>query len=709
LSEVLAKFAVAPIYITEGSTPIGKWMLRRFQEEVLDCISSKRDILLTAPTGSGKTLSLFLGEQGAVGLYPNNTLLLDQQKSIDKILREALKARLVENEKSGNTDILRIYALGEKLPYSSASKVAVVLLSGKYIGYERDSGGRVIPKRVTLIKKIIDKTCYPERTGATPYTIVLGTPDTAMMIMAGIYRNFEKVGYALHDAFLASVLGQSIEHVLSKHKVALVEEMSQISSIRNCLLKYPWFIDEFHLYGLYETTMVLPLLHVYRDYIGWDEPIIFSSATPRGVLYENINKIINKVHHIDADIRTAGAPETLVRGRTDVEVVAVDVPGRGVSKWFMTGYYVDTIISDKINEIKQVVNNGDYVFVVVDRVNQVDSIVSVLRNHGLQPECSVTIKPIGCVDSGLIVVGSESISQGIDRPNVKYGIITSYNWATLLQRFGRIGRKTDSKVILVLPRSRGKYSIEDLNGKTISYDDFIRKVKDTYTDLDLSKKPKVEKIEKVYNIRSKLIEYMGVIAYSKVSTPGGVFGELSRQLKEDINILNSFYGSSETLASILRFRSSGPQVIVEKSNGEREKEEVDLGTVLRNYTLEKVYKDIDKVNGMEREILVVRINLEPNRYKLVLSPGPSTRDDLPRYLDGMVTTLGTILDLGYRLEIKPWEGSGNTIVIYDVPYDVRDQAVAVLYLSQEIVDYYVYTGSGAEIRTGEKSALALFL
>ena len=703
MSEVIASFKIKPVYTVEGNAPLGEWTLRRFQERILDNISSKKDTLLVAPTGAGKTLSLFLGKEGIVGLYPNNTLLLDQQRSVDKILRQALSAKLVSPTGGRDVDILRIYELkeGVKLPQSSSSKVAVVLLSGRYIGYERDEEGRLIPKRLTLIKKVVEKICYPAKGEKPPYMIVMGTPDTALMIMAGIYRNFEKVGYALHNAFIASVMGKDVSWILSKYRVAVAGEMSHIARIRECLLKYPWFIDEFHLYGLYEASGLLPILHVYRDYIGWEEPIVLSSATPKGALYERIINEI-KFYKIGAEIKTKGSPDALVRGETEVEVVAIDVSGRGVSKWFKIGFYAPSIVNERINKIKKVLATGGNVFIVVDRINQVPPIVDALLSRNIQPECSVTIKPLGCADSEKpIVVGCESISQGIDRENVRYGIITSYNWASLIQRMGRIGRKTESRILILLPRLRKEHPIESLDGKLVTYNEFVKVVMETYRDIDPARKQMITRIMKIYGMRSKLLEYTTIIAYSQVSKPKGVFKTLRKRLREDINILNKFYGSAETLANIMMFRSSGFRVKVEKPDGKWD--ETDIGTVLRNYDVIDV-----SIDGKSLKSLVLRIDLTPARYKLVLRPSPKVREDLLRYFSGMITTLGNLTDLGYFIEIRSWD-EGNRIRITNIPIEVREQTVALLDLPREFVDYYVYTGNGAEVWVGENKMLALFL
>lgn len=709
--EVTARFQVSPVYMAEGSTKLGRWTLRRFQEEVLDSISGRRDVVLSAPTGAGKTLSLFLGESGMVGLYPNNTLLLDQQRSVDRILRIALEARLAKSIRadsgSSGVDLLRVYELGEgsRLPVSPARRLAVVLLSGRYIPRERDESGRLVPKREYIMERLVRPICYPERLGDLPYVIVLGTPDTAFMILSGIYRDFERVGYALHDAIVGSVEGANLDQLLSDYGVATSKELKSIATIRDCLLHYPWFIDEYHLYGLYEASLVLPLVHVYRDYVGWDNPIVFSSATPKGPLFERIMKELNP-RLIRAEISTSGSREALVRGETTVEIISVEVPGRGLSKWFQLGYRVGEIVSGRLYEIREVAGAGGNIFIVVDRVNQVPPIVALLNKHGMHPECSVAIRPDGCADSSNIVVGSESISQGIDRENVRYGIVTSYNWASLIQRFGRIGRKTTSKIILVLPAGRKQYPLEELDGRIVNYNDFVDKVKETYPSVDPASMPLARAIEDVYTVRARLVEYASAIHYAKVSSAGNMMEAIQDRLRGLAPLLNRFYGRPEVLPSILTFRSTGPPMIARGPGGD---DYTDMGTIIRNFSIRRITTTLRRREGAIEKWLVADIDLEPKRYYAALKPKPSTPEDLLAGLSGMITTMGTLLELGYELQVISWEDPSDRMVVDEVPPNVLDQPLAVLRLSSEIVKYYAYTGRGVYVLPENSGILGLFL
>jgi len=710
LSEVLASFKIKPVYLKEGSTRFGNWVLRKFQEEIYDVVNAGRDAVVSAVTGGGKTLSLFLGERGFVGLYPNNTLLLDQQKSVDRILRLALNAKLVYRKNIDGVDVLRVYELGGvkgELPITGYKKVAIVLLSGRYIGYEYDKEGNLIPKRVWILREIVDKICY----GGDIYRIALGTPDTALMIMTGIYRNFEKAGAALHNAILASLEGESIEWVLSKYGVATVKEISDLSEMRICLLKYPWFIDEFHLYSDYEASLLFPALKVYREYVGWDYSIVFSSATPRGVLYERAKEMF-KPRVITADIAYSGSREAYVRGETEVEVVAVPSHGRGLSKWINTGFSVPLVVEEKINEIKQVIESGGNTFIVVDRVNQVPKIVQVLNRYKIEPECSVSVKPPGCSDNiEPVVVGSESVSQGIDRENVKYGIISAYNVVSLIQRFGRIGRKTSSKVILVVPHVKRRLPLEELDGKIVSYNEFAEAVEETYSDILLSELGKCRNIEELYRKREMLVEASTIIGYAQASKPKSTFKELSHILRIEADLLDMFYGSPDIIAKTLMFRSSGFPVLVRKPDGKVEV--ADIGIVLRNYTVRNVAVMPWRTNDLVKKMLVLDIDFTPSRsyLEMELEPGNSRlrNQGLAEGLRGSITTIGELARFGYRLIINS-ENEIFTISsreLLEVP-DIREQTLALVHLG-DLLEFYTYTVRGVAVNSGSIYVFGLFI
>ena len=693
-------FQVMPLYAVTTNEYLGSWVLRDFQKSVMDKLSSKKDVLLVAPTGSGKTLTLLLAEEGAVGVYPNNELLLDQQRSIDKILRRALKGRLINTVQYSGVDVLRVYEINPDTrdgpPVASRKQVAIVLLSGRYIGYVYDEKGRLVPKHERILTDITSKIC--ESIGVDTYLVTLATPDTAQLIMAGAYRDFELVGYTVHNALLSAFEGYSIERVLSETRVATARgSIKRIAEIRNCLLEYPWFIDEYHLYGVYEAAGLASILKVYRDYYGMEEPVILSSATPSGTLYDRLSNIL-KLASVKAGVRSKGPGDTLIRGETSVEVVYVPITGRG--KWFRVGDYLPGVVEDKVNDVKKIVDSGAHVFIIVDRINQVPPIITVLADYGFQVECGVSMPPPGCSNrEELVLVGSESVTQGIDRENVRYGIITAFNWAKLIQRFGRIGRRVDSEVVIVAPGVGEDGPLSSLNGRRVDYDTFASTVQTDYPNIEFTL-PKTRQVMEVLSVREKLLEVSSTIAFAQVSKPKGTLEALAEYIRASgENILNRFLGPPEAIPKIMLFRSSGFEVLVKTQDGEPYL--ADIASVLRNYIVKRVGRTLYKGrDGIVRRIVEVEIDYTPGRQVMVLEPSLDVREDLADKLTGIITTLGVLFDLGYRLYIRGLNDKWGGLEVPATP-SVSEQVVAIVKTSEEVASYLTYIVSAVQVRRGE--------
>ncbi|MGC8997749.1 MAG: DEAD/DEAH box helicase, partial [Fervidicoccaceae archaeon] len=105
--------------------------LNQFQKRVFDILSSNnlKDILLTAPTGSGKTLTLLLNTshdlevggkelRGFLAIYPNNTLLVNQMCTVESIIIEHFGAVLVDGANSEGKNLAegkKVYDAGAKI------------------------------------------------------------------------------------------------------------------------------------------------------------------------------------------------------------------------------------------------------------------------------------------------------------------------------------------------------------------------------------------------------------------------------------------------------------------------------------------------------------------------------------------------------------------------------------------------------------------
>ena len=698
-----------PVYVVEGSEWLGRWRLRRFQEEVADRLSRGKDTLLVAPTGAGKTLTLLLAEEGSVGLYPNNVLLLDQQRSVDRILREALGARLAAapyqaEVDSRLVDVVRVYEVPEDACRRGGPgvcghrRVALVLFSGRYIVAPQGPGGE--PKRLVLREEVARRVCGPDT-----YTVVLATPDAVLLLMTGLYRDFERAGKALHNLLLASLEGLDLHRALSRTQVGTVGEYVVMAESRTCLLEKPWFIDEYHLYGIYEASILLPALHAYRDYSGWEEPLVFSSATPTGRLHERVTSEY-KPGVVEAAVSTRSG--ALVRGRTRVEFVPVETRGRGLPAWIRVGDRVPGLVEERIGEVKETVGRGLSAFIIVDKVNQIPPIVDVLQAHGIEPECSATVTPPGCVGEGRVVVGSESLSQGIDRRDVAYGIVAAYHWASFIQRLGRIGRGIDSTVVAPVPPT--PLAERGPSKERMELGEFVEAVQSLYPSPDLDPHRWVEEI--VWE-RSRLSE---AAAAAAITRPAGVDTSPGDYVApgEAARILDLVMGPPEVLAHSIKYRSVAFTVMVSVEGAPPR--EADIGVVLRNFRV----TGVEEYQGPEGRRPLLRVSLEPGRAVLVLyrDPAASGVRAVERLLESLyvargrrplLTTLGYLARLGYRLRVRSEQEEGT--VDYELPIvgEARNQLVAVASVSDELAWYLAYTVNAALVAEGERMNMVALL
>ena len=692
---------VKPVLLPIGSLNLGEWILREFQENVHKYVNNGGDILLTAPVGAGKTLTLLLSNyyDGAVGVYPNNTLLLDQQRSINRILTKALKAEPLESpcykvELDGKeVDVLKVYKLPEDLDLGVLKgyrEVSVVLLSGKYITYEK--GGELKPKR-TIIEDHILKHL---RKFKKNYTITLTTPDTLLLILSGAYRNLEKVGMFLHNLLLGSIRDESLSWISSKTGVGTKSVLEEIQDIAHYLLKYPLFIDEFHLYGKFEIDALIAILDAYRNYLGWEEPIILSSATPSETVVEELKRIGLNFEKIEAK---SGKDGDLIRGLTELHVLLVDIVGRGISGWFRLGDEVPRILKreDIISELRRVSRKNLNAIIVVDRLNQLPDIVNELRRLGFRVSCEATIKPIGCeeLENG-ILVGSEAISQGIDRENVVFGISVGYYWGKVLQRIGRIGRRTSSIIyLLALDTEKVNEKLERVEDKKLSYEELVSLIGEVYPNYNPVEYSPERYYTDMFDVRRRILTYSTLAFKYKAGGVESGMEELKRLLTKEASVLDKVYGSPDILARLLLFRSSGFPVVAKIG---RKEYETDIGTVLRNFKIVDIYV----VNGRT----VLEIELEKARSILCLKhTGKFEADYLPKggveyMLNNRITTLGVLMEFGYELyaiESKENEYGKVREIKIPISQEGREQTVLIFSPSPRLTEYLTYTISGAKI------------
>lgn len=94
MTTITQEYHINPIYLPLGDMEINGIRLRKFQEELYLALEKNNKICLQAPTGSGKTFSIFALflhamelRRPVVGIYPSRELVKDQAKSIISTLK----------------------------------------------------------------------------------------------------------------------------------------------------------------------------------------------------------------------------------------------------------------------------------------------------------------------------------------------------------------------------------------------------------------------------------------------------------------------------------------------------------------------------------------------------------------------------------------------------------------------------------------------
>ncbi len=659
--------------------------LNQFQKELYDLINNGKDVLAIAPPGGGKTLALLLNSKlgmlkGFVALYPNNTLLKNQMKTVEEILKEHFNAKpefTTNNCKPSDVECiepLRIYKIDPSVTreaWGGDKYVALLALSGKAIQSEPG-----IPKS-EILYKLGEKVFSYRNEGI--YTIVFSTIDTFLLVSTGAYMNFESVGKAVHNILLAIAREEKerIDDILRETKTLTRSKVKKNVAIFLFLLDMPLFIDEFHLYNPYEIDALYALLRLHREQPRSGLPVIFSSATPAEDIMNELSDIV-KPEKIEARLINGGS-DFQVKGDMHVIVIPVDAGGKEMSAFYKAVNSVPGIVesdSEILNALRSV-SNGK-ALIIVDRLWMVSYLASKLREKGINVECIASITPKDmCSEDSNIIVGSEATTQGVNLGKVVLGVMSGTSSEDIIQRIGRVGRRgVNSTLYLIAPESALEKVESNVKSK-MSYDEFVNWISNVYPNYPKRKKS-VSNIIRQYSFlseaRKKLIYTIGVVAIARTSGQRNMLNKINLTRGEAINLFNAIIAPPEMVARITLFRRSGFNVhyIVE---GYNEEDTSSIGLITRNF----VIKDVKEGH------LIIR--LDPARYSLAIR---AERE--PSRIVGRIIDLRTLLRL-----LNAHVSIDNDRIVMKETELIENTLTYVVDLGGDLADYLSYTGEGAEI------------
>ena len=668
--------------------------LNQFQAEVYRLLERNSDVLVTAPTGGGKTLTLLLSQGGGaspgfVAVYPNNTLLMNQLCTVEDMLVEHFGAKLVDatgfcsgGPCRGPSGVARRCECVERTPgkecvepltiyridgaevgdaWNGAAHVALLLVSGRYIVSQG------VPKREVLYG-IARKVLRYRRKGGV-YTITFTTPDTYLLLMTGAYRDFDGVGKALHNMLLAIAEGRDVETVLRRTGVLARGSVDETVSVVQRLLNQPLFIDEFHLYGPYEVDALYAILSLYKQVVG--KPVVFSSATPADDILAEVGNTGVKPVRVTAQT-AAGGQGFPVRGDTSVTLIPVRTTRRGISAYFEASDKVPDIVLDTLVG-RLAALRGGRALLILERLWMVAELARALNSKGLGVECIASIVPReACRPGGAVIVGSEATTQGVNLGKVVLGATGGTSSEDVVQRIGRVGRRgIDSEVYLVVPEPALEAYIPR---SRLDYWGLVDAVRGLYPDYPKRKRDVSKLIPgSFHELRRKLIASLGLASLARVSGMRQFYGKIHINRDDALTLLNRVVGGPKTYTSLLVFRRTGFTVEYMVSDT-GENGETSIGLIARNFRIKSVTRDGKIVIDLARA-------RTPIRVRVVGDPSPFS---------------GKFVDL--RLFLKILKGRIELGENHSLDEDqVEDTLVYVSDTGEKTAEYLSYTGEGAEI------------
>ncbi|MEM4024412.1 MAG: DEAD/DEAH box helicase [Metallosphaera sp.] len=430
----------------EGRTEINGIRLRKFQEVLYNIIKegSKKGgtnkIVIKAPTGSGKTFSLLImlidaldNRLPVVGMYPSRVLVYDQGKSVLNTLRT------MNFEIDGESNFYHIKGEFEVKNERTERKKAEFYLA-------------------MLTSKTKDEVFTKVNQLWGKNLLILTVPEYPYLFLT-------KLGLSgIVSQIFEATTKYSTEEAIDKLDYIPKQAISPVSNLFARIFNGYWFIDEFHLYSGISRSSLNALIRAY-DFLNKNnpitKPIIFSSATPTNMEGEKLEvktskegSKIKKKTKIVFHLVTRNPQEELVNN-----------------------------VSQKVEKQTAIILDRVYYLSQLCQKNWEEKPALV---WGLQKDYGNCVKT-DKIENQKIIIGNQALSFGVDIPNLDMGYIFAHDAETLIQRFGRFGRKGEgsAEVHIFLENKYRARELSNYDQKTIDYEtflDLIRKIYDKRVD-----------------------------------------------------------------------------------------------------------------------------------------------------------------------------------------------------------------------------------
>ncbi len=575
-------FEISPTTVESGSETfkVGNLTLRlrKFQEELR---RSRGNVVLKAPTGAGKTLSLFLlNEENAAGVYPSRALVNDQFSSVKSLLEAGCR---------------KAYERGPLAAFDCEGERYVI---AKITSESLEKGGW------QRLKELCE-TIRKERDENFAKSLVFTVPEYPYLLLGGSYKEFERAGI---------IIKTMLEKKDPREVARVVKEKRDLVAFKGfcaeLLFANTLFFDEFHAYSgkaLYGALALISIYTALSSYLPVPTRVIISSATET----EEFDYAKEMLEDYGLNVVEAREGDEVVRGKTVGQAFFIKSRWPGKAAF---AYVEDQLVNMVVNfedEVKETIKNGKKVAIIVDKVANVYEIYKKVKDWGNTVCMSSLAEELGCGGDPReadIIVGNEALSYGIDIKELELGIITAKTWYQLVQRVGRLGRGSEEcKAYLFFPlKMKSSFPTKT------SWNGFAEWAKNAYPPKPGSwyKKLKLERKKLEYSLAA--YEFTTYLRYRDKF-------EKSKSIKEMLEsarrVLKKFEGDAEVnlnyVATFLfaSFRGAGFDVLVKARNFEMNEDWSMNNKPVRGYLAINLNWDTElkrRLESLQGKVIVMR-------------------------------------------------------------------------------------------------------